>query len=223
MVKSIVFKEWLKIRWAAYAVSLIFLLMLGYIYLNTSYYMRFMAPSEMWYNVVVRAYIYYGNLFIYLPLFAGILIGITQFVPEISENKLKLHLHLPLKENYLLFWMIFIGTALLLIIFIVSFLILELISSLFFPYEVLKSVLLTSLPWFLTGLIGYWAVAMISIEILWKVRVAMMILSFGFISLLLNLEIFNSYENSILIFILLSLFFTFQIFLSGYRFRKGVI
>jgi len=102
MFKSLIFKEWLKIRWASAAVFLVFLLMLGYIYINTAYYMRFIEPTGMWYNVVIRGMIFYGGLYIYLPLFAGILIGITQFVPEIIANRLKLTLHLPMKENTIL-------------------------------------------------------------------------------------------------------------------------
>jgi hypothetical protein len=223
MINSIFFKEWLKIRWATAGILIAFLLMLGYIYLNTSYYMRFMDENGMWYNVIIRGMIFYGDLFIYLPLFAGILIGTTQFIPEVSANKLKLSLHLPLRENMILFWMLVIGTSTLIILYIICFILLSLITSVFFPVEVLKSVIITSLPWFLAGLVAYWSVAMISIEILWKIRVVLMIVFFAFANLLLYLNIYNSYKNSIWIFVILSLFFAFQIFLSAYRFRKGVI
>ena len=223
MFKSVFFKEWLKIRWAAAGVLIAFLLMLAYIYLNTSYYMRFIEPNGMWYNVVIRGMIFYGDLFIYLPLFAGILIGTTQFVPEISANRLKLTLHLPMKENVMLLTMLSIGTAVLLIVYIISYIILAIISTNFFPVEVLWSLIITSLPWFLAGLIAYWAVAMISIEILWLVRVALLVVFFGFVNLLFYLDTYNTYANSIVIFILLSIFFAFQTFLSAYRFRKGVL
>jgi hypothetical protein len=223
MIKSVFFKEWLKIRWAAAGVLVAFLLMLGYIYLNTSYYMRFMEPNGMWYDVVIRGLIFYGDLYIYLPLFAGILIGTTQFVPEISASRLKLTLHLPMRENMMLLTMLFIGTAVMLIIFLISYIILSIIATLFFPVEVLWSLIITSLPWYLAGLIAYWAVAMISIEILWLVRVALLIVFFGFTNLLFYLSTFNTYENSIVIYLILSMFFAFQIFLSAYRFRKGVL
>ena len=223
MFKSVFFKEWLKIRWAAAGVLIAFLLMLAYIYLNTSYYMRFIEPNGMWYNVVIRGMIFYGDLFIYLPLFAGILIGTTQFVPEISANRLKLTLHLPMKENVMLLTMLSIGTTALLIVYVISYIILAIISTNFFPVEILWSLIITSLPWFLAGLIAYWAVAMISIEILWLVRVALLVVFFGFVNLLFYLDTYNTYANSIVIFILLSIFFAFQTFLSAYRFRKGVL
>lgn len=223
MYKSIFFKEWLKIRWAVAAVFVAFLLFLGYIYLNTDYYFRFIEPNGMWYNVVIRGMIFYGDLFIYLPLFAGVLIGTTQFVPEISDNKLKLALHLPMKENIILLTMLSIGTATLIIIYIFSYIILAFISTYYFPVEVLRSLIITSLPWYLAGLIAYWSVVMISIEILWLVRVALLVVSLGFVNLLFYLDTYNTYANSIVIFTFLSFFIAFQTFLSAYRFRKGVL
>jgi hypothetical protein len=223
MIKSVFFKEWLKVRWASAAISIAFLLMLGYIYLNTSYYMRFIEPNGMWYNVVFRAMIFYGDLFIYFPLFAGIIIGVTQFIPEISSNRLKLTLHLPMKENIMLLSMLSFGTTILIIIFIITYIILAIISSTFFPVEVLWSLIITSLPWFLSGLIAYWAVAMISIEILWLVRIALLVVFLGFLNLLFYLDFYNTYSHSIIIFMFLSLFFALQTFLSSYRFRKGVL
>ena len=223
MTKSIFYKEWLKIRWAVLASVLVFFCMLAYIYLNTSYYMRFMDPNGMWYNVVIRGVLFYGDLFIYIPVFAGILIGTTQFVPEISANRLKLTLHLPMKENMLLFWMLFVGTVVLLILFIFAYILLGFISLNFFPVEVLHSVIITSLPWFLAGFVTYWSVSMIAIELLWKKRVILMVIYFGFVNLLLYLNFYNTYENSLIIFLFLSIFFAFQNFLTTYRFRKGVI
>ena len=223
MLKSLLFKEWLKIRWASAAVLLVFLLMLGYIYVNTSYYMRFIEPTGMWSNVIIMGMIFYGGLYIYLPLFSGILIGITQFVPEISANRLKLTLHLPLKENTILLSMLSTGTLTLLIIYIISYIILSMISIHFFPVEVLYSMIITSLPWFVAGFVAYWAVAMISIEIKWSIRIALFVVFLGFIKLLFYLNFYNTYSNSIVILILISLFFVFQTFLSSYRFRKGVL
>jgi len=223
MFKSVFFKEWLKIRWAAAGVMIVFLLMLGYIYLNTSYYMRFIEPKGMWYNVVIRGIIYYGELYIYLPLFAGTLLGITQFVPEVSASRLKLALRLPMKENIMLLTMLSIGTIVLFIIYILSYIILSIISLYFFPVEILYSLIITSLPWYLAGLAAYWAVAMISIEILWKIRVALLVVFYGFISLLFSLQFYNTYAHSIILFMILSFFFAFQTFLSAYRFRKGVL
>lgn len=223
MLKSIFYKEWLKIKWAVTGVCVAFLLMLGFIYLNTDYYFRFIEPNGMWYNVVFRGMIFYGNLFIYLPLFAGLLIGATQFVPEISAKKLKLALHLPMKENMILFTMLSFGSIILIIIYLISYIILAIISTYYFPIEVLWSLIITSLPWYLAGMIAYWSVAMISIEILWSVRVALLVVFLGFVNFMFYLDTYNTYANSIVIFTILSLFFAFQTFLSAHRFRKGVL
>lgn len=223
MIKALIFKEWLKIRWMSFAMSMAFLLMLGYIYINTSYYMRFLESTGLWYNVVIRGMVFYGGLYVYLPVVTGILIGIVQIIPEINSNRLKLTLHLPMKENQILLTMIGIGTSVLLIIDILSYLILSLLTIKFFPMEVLYSVWITSLPWYVAGLVGYWSVMAIAVEISWLRRVALIIITFGFLNSLFYLDFINTYANSIHIFLLLGMIFVFQIFLSGSRFRKGVL
>ena len=214
MYKSVFFKEWLKIRWASMGLLIAFLLMLGYIYLNTSYYMRFIEPNGMWYNVIIRGMIFYGDWFVYLPLFAGLLIGVTQFIPEISSNRLKLALHLPMKENVMLLTMLSIGTIVLFVIFTITYLLLTIISLYFFPLEVLNSLIITSLPWYVAGFIAYWSVAMISIEILWKIRVALLIVFLGFTNFLFYLSFYNTYANSIFAFVILSFFINQKIFFN---------
>lgn len=49
-----------------------------------------------------------------LPLLAGIIMGITQFIPEMTKKRFKLTLHLPLGENRIVCLMLGYGMVCLL-------------------------------------------------------------------------------------------------------------
>lgn len=221
MILSLFFKEWLKIKWTVFGIMFLFLITLGYIYIDTSYNFRNLEANNMWYNVITFGYLFYGDLFRFLPLAVGVVVALSQYLPEISSKRLRLTLHLPMQENFIILWMLFTGTCILIAIYLFSYLILTLISIAFFPFEILNSLFLTSMPWFLAGLVAYWAVAMIVIEPKWKTRIALIVVSLGFINFLFYSNTYNVYKNSVSFFFLFALIFALQIILSTHRFRKG--
>jgi hypothetical protein len=222
MLKALVFKEWLKIRWAALIMLAIFLLAIIKIVLDVSYNIRMYQAHNYWYDLTVRGVLFYHS-FYYLPLLAGLLIGATQFFAEISSNRLKLMLHLPVRENALLIFMTAFGIAALTSIFLSGFILLSLITIWFFPFEVLWSVWLTSLPWFLAGYAGYLSLTQVFIEPLWTKRIFYLLIAYGFINLLLEQGGYNLYQHSWPWFILLTMLYSISIVYSGNRFRKGVM
>ena len=124
MIRALFFKEWLKIRWAVLAMLGLFLLAVVIIALNLSYDLRVRNANGYWYNVIIRQMIFY-NLLAYIPSLAGIVIGITQFYPELSARRLKLTLHLPLPENKILFTMISFGVSTILLLYVLVYVILR--------------------------------------------------------------------------------------------------
>ena len=148
MFKAIIYKEWLKIRWGLLAMTGISLLVLVNILLHVSHDIKFEGANGYWAIVIFRGYQFYGSLRL-VPLLIGVVIAFSQFLPEILLNRLKLTLHLPARENKLLFQMILVGFTALFILFLFTLLILAVITSIYFPSEVLSSVLITSLPWFI--------------------------------------------------------------------------
>lgn len=224
MIKAIIYKEWLKIRWAFYAMLLVFVLTLIYVVLNLDYGIRFSEAHNYWYNVIFRHLMFYSGVFTYVPAVAGVTLAITQFYPEINSKRLKLTFHLPLHEDKAMMAMIAVGSVALTIIYLAGYLMLTIITSIYFPVEILYSVLTTSLPWFLAGYVCYWAVSMIFVEPKWIIkRIALLLLTYGFINQLFYLQGYNLFNQSIHWFILLSLFFSISIIFSAYRFRKGVM
>ena len=221
MIKALYYKEWLKIRWAFFSITGVFILDLIKIALNISYNIRFMEANNYWYQITILGSLFYLDLN-YLPIAAGIVLAAFQFAPEISADRLKLTLHLPLHENTILLSMISAGLLALSLIFITTYILFILIMLNFFPAQIIYSALLTSLPWFLAGFTGYMAASMIFLEPIWLKRAILILLSASYVDLLLYKSVYNQYEPSILIFALITLFFITAIFYPALRFRKGV-
>jgi len=222
MIKALFYKEWLKVRWSALIMLALFVLTLIKIAMDISYSIRFMDANQYWYSISFLRTIFYADL-TYLPALAGLVIGITQFGPEINSNRLKLTLHLPLTENTILFSMLFFGSVILLLIFLITVLLLSIIVLSFMPGEVLISIFKTIPSWFIAGFIMYWSVSVVFVEPIWLKRVFLILFGLTFIDMYLHNNDFNLYAVSIHWFFLLALLWVIPILYTGYRYRKGVM
>ncbi len=222
MLKALFYKEWLKTRWALFIVTGVLVLALIKMILEISYGIRFMGANAYWYQITIMGSMYYVDL-LYLPFFAGLLVGVTQFVPEISESRLKLTLHLPMHENSILMYMVSYGTISLILVFILTYILFILISSGFFPAEIVYSAIVTTLPWFLAGMVSYLATATVFVEPIWPKRVLMILIFSLYIANLLDSDHYNEYAHSLIYLFIISLMFGITILYAGQRFRKGVL
>ena len=222
MFKAVLYKEWLKIRWVYLAMIVVSMLLLLNILLNIAHDMKFVGANGYWSSVIFRGYQFYYSLRL-VPVLIGLVIAFAQFLPEILLNRLKLTLHLPVKENKLLLQIIIIGLLALLLLFSLTLLILSIITRIYFPADILFSMLITSLPWFIAGFIAYFSVSMILIEPTWSQRIILILIVLGFVDLYLKNPWYNSYIYSLPKFILLAAFFSISIILSGNRFINGVM
>ncbi len=223
MFKAIGYKEWMKIRGAILITAIAFLLVFINTALTLSYVMRTGEPNLYWNNLIFRMSLYY-SLLEYLPLIAGIVLAFTQFFPEISENRLKLTLHLPLNEKSIILNMVAFGTMVLIAVFLFTIFLFTLLILHFFPVEFLYSFLLTTAPWFLAGVTVYWFSAAIFVEPIWLYRrIFLIIITLAYIMLLYAPKGYNNFAVSIHWFSLLSLSISISILISTARFKKGVI
>lgn len=150
-------------------------------------------------------------------------IAAFQFFPEISENRLKLTLHLPLNENAILLYMTAMGSITVLIVSGLSLAVLSIITLLYFPAQVLTAVLLTTGPWLIAGLISYFCTITIFVEPIWIKRVFFIAISYLFIGELLGPGNYNVFTYTLIPFIIIALFFSLSVLFPGHRFRKGVL
>jgi hypothetical protein len=219
--RAIAFKEWLKIRWTYGAAVLLFTGVILNIALDVRRDLNFNAPTAVWGAVVFMNYQFY-HLLMYVPLLVGIAVGVAQFVPEVLQSKLKLALHLPIRENSAMLQMVSVGFLAVTALFIVALVALALVTLRSFPVEVLQSMFITVAPWFLAGVGGYLVAATVITEPRWVQRVVLLLLGYGSISPLLLGGQYESYRHSLLLFLLMTALWSIGIVLSGHRFRRGV-
>lgn len=225
MIKSLLYKEWLKVRWTY--IGLFILNMVAVLSICISLYndFRFYESNKIYGDVVFWQNLFYADL-MYIPLATGILLGIVQFFPEMNFNRLKLTLHLPLKESASLFSMEWFGLILLCIIFLFDVIAVSVFSSHYFPMEVVKSYLMVSFPWFLAGLTAYIFISIVFIEPSWSRRLIISIVGVGFVSWYFDTFIFMGlitlFNRSYFYFLILTILLTPIILFSGYNYKRGL-
>jgi hypothetical protein len=219
MYKALLFKEWLKIRWAFWGMTLFSLLVLTYILLNVAYDMEYLTPKGLWGYVILLNFPFFTDIQ-YVPLLAGIVLAFAQFMPEMNSSRLKLTMHLPAKENSMLIQMISIGFFLLLALFLMIGIIIGIISGIYFPSEVVAFVIDTSFPWLASGLAAYFLTATIIIEPLWSRRLILIPFALGFIDLFLNLG--SPHFNLQAFFLLSALLTSVLVLFPAYHFKRGI-
>ncbi len=202
--------------------ALLTFLILIKIGLNLSYYIRILQANAFWYQVIVMGGMFFQN-FVYLPSLIGLVIGFTQFMPEINSDRLKLTLHLPMKENAILLYMVGYGTVMLFLLFLSTYLLFSLLVAYFFPFQLVKAVWVTLAPWFLAGFVVYWATSAIFVERIWLKRIIIIIIAALFVQTLLYSSTYEIYRYSIGYFFIFSVLWSIAILYTGYRFKKGVM
>lgn len=220
MWKSMIYKEWLKIRWFLAGSILVGLLAVAYIFMNAQRAITFQGANNLWYLILFQNYQFYSMLK-YIPLLIGAGIGVAQYFPETVNKRIKLTFHLPLLENNAMLMMLGAGLVSLLISFILIIIAFWGLSITFFGDEMSSAAITTIFPWFLAGLAAYFLVALIVMEPLWKYRIFYALIALIFVPLYLNYGMAGAYAPINLKLALLTILISVSMLFSAYRFRKG--
>ena len=94
MWKSIIYKEWLKIRWFLIGYTVLGLLGIGYLFLTVKHGFTFLGGKNFWYGILFLGQQYFSYLK-YVPILGGLAIAIAQYFPETINKRIKLVFHLP--------------------------------------------------------------------------------------------------------------------------------
>lgn len=220
MLKSIIYKEWIKTRWFLLILTLLGILVVGNIFLKVQHNIVFMEAHKYWYLILFQGQLYFKSLK-FIPLAIGLLIALVQYIPEITDKRIKLTFHLPIKENKILLMMLSYGLLALFLSFALMFVVFLSLSHHFLSVEIVSAAVTSILPWFLAGFAAYFLGALITLEAIWKYRIAYFLAASAFILFYLEPSIGGGYAmmngKLIILTVLISLSLTF----SAYRFRKG--
>ncbi len=220
MFLSLAYKEWLKTRWIILIAAVVGIVSVLTIFLNLGAISEFNDANAVWNYVIFKKYLFYGD-FIYIPVLIGLALGISQFYPEVNSLRLKLTLHLPLKENRLLFYMIGYGTIIILALELFFAILLAIVTAHFYPSEIVVSEIKTILPWLFAGFVAYFFVAAAMVDPLWFRRAVLVLFGYATTSYYLFADGYENYNHSLQWFLLIAVLEFSLIFLSGFRFKRG--
>lgn len=219
-MKSIIYKEWIKIRWTFLTFLVLGIIALAIVFLKVRHDILFVDAVNFWYSFLFRGFPYF-TLLKFLPFVIGLGIAIAQYFPETVDKRIKLTFHLPVQENGILIKMHAFGAACIITMFLSFFLIFIAGSSLFFPSDIIMPSVISITPWFLGGVATYFVVALILLEPIWLYRGLFAIVGGGFITFFYMNASIGGYKPILVSLLLLTALSSIVILFSGYRFRKG--
>ena len=221
LLKALSYKEWMKTRKLVGGWILLLAAVSVYAYIDLTYTIRMNEAVNVWFGILFQGTSVSALLMYLLPL-AGISLAIVQFVPEMTQKRFKLTLHLPASESRLVSSMLLFGYGVLGVLYLCCLVFLSLLVSRVLPFEGVSMMLSQVLPWTAAGLAGYGFTAWICIEPCWKQRAMNMLMAAGLLSVCfvsVYPEVYAGFGWGMAVLVAASFVFPFY---SCIRFKQGV-
>lgn len=220
MEKALIFKEWVKTRMVFFICLALTVCVTLYAVLMMNRLIELKGVEHLWLIMLLK-----DNSFIevtkYVPMLVGLAVGVAQMVPEMSQKRLKLTLHLPYPQNRLVGLMILTGMCELLIIYLVQMCIIAVYDFTILPVELVGRVTLTSLPWFFAGFTAYLFTSAICLEGTVRRRVVLALLGAAVLTIFFVQPAPEAYNNMIPLMIVAVAAFVILSYGSVARFKEG--
>lgn len=220
MWKAIVYKEWIKTRRYLFAALLLTAGFAGYGLLRLYRAVELMGAGHIWEMMVTRNAVFIDPIR-FVPLLAGLLLAVVQFVPEMQRKCLKLTLHLPVPALTTLGAMLVFGLAALSVLFGIGVAIVGLGPLPVIARELAGNILCTALPWFLAGMAAYLLGAWVILEPTWRLRAVNILMSLLVLRLFFLGEVPHAYDGFLPLLALLTACTASLSWISVVRFMAG--
>lgn len=219
MILHLFYKEWLKTKWFILLSLLLGIGVIAYIYIAlNSKIINSEGASAFLHNWLTRGGRPFYQLFLDIPFVVAIVIGLSQFVPEVLQKRIKLTLHLPANEIKLLYMMVLYGFIVMLSLMIVFLVVYFSLDLYFMTTEIHKMAFEAFLPAILGGITTYFFVAMIAMEPSWLHKFLYAIFVYGLIEIFrLNLSL----QHNMYLFIAILVIASLSMIYTANRFKIG--
>lgn len=214
------YKEWIKTRWYIAIAVAISIGIVFYIFFSIKHDLDIWGPAQYFANIIQGKEVVTGR-FKFIPVITALLIGLPQFVPEVTDKRIKLSLHLPMRNTAIIYSMVLYGFGVLAVIMTVASLLLTLLMSVCFPAEIIIPELQTIVPWILGGITCYFFIAMIAMEPLWRFRFVYMVFAYFVLRLFFQSYGLGNAVTACPLLIAVTLISSSSIIYTSHRFNKG--
>lgn len=221
LFRALSYKEWMKTRRHIQIALLLIVAVTVYSYIELTYSIRINEAVNVWYGFIYQGMSLSPFMMYILPL-TGITLAVIQYVPEMINKRLKLTLHLPYSETYIVLSMLAYGLSVLILLYAFALILLVIVMSFIMPFEVIGMMIWQLLPWMIAGFCGYGFTAWICIEPQWKQRVSNIVVSVVILSIMFLSIYPGAYSGFTFgMIVLTAVSFVFP-FYSCIRFKQGV-
>ena len=220
MIKAILYKEWIKMRALLPVAAVAVLGFTVYALLRVERAVDFRGAAHVWQIMIDKETVFIEPLRL-LPALAGIATALVQFIPEMSQRRLKLTLHLPFPQRGMILVMAAAGLGALAVLFAAqAAMVWGYMHRLLAP-ELTARAMMTAVPWWAAGLTLYMLTAWICLEPTWKLRIVNLLIAAGIVRIFFLLdkpEAYNSFLPTLIIFTILCASLSIR---SVVRFKEG--
>lgn len=216
----IIYKEWIKLRLIVVVSAITMIAIAIFCVYNINRMVDLKGGDHVWVVIMQRDAIF-TNFLYWIPLVIGIALAIFQFLPETTSSRLKLMLHLPCHNLKSIGAMIYFGQTLLLLMSAITLAIIYFGFKEVMAIELVKHIVLTMIPWFLTGMIAYTLTVFIFLEPTWSRRILYMIMTALIIRIFFISSQPEAYNSFIIPMIICLILWTALPMLSVLRFKSG--
>ncbi|WP_417016387.1 hypothetical protein [Alistipes sp.] len=221
MILHLIYKEWLKTRWFALIALVAGVAAVVGILAGVASGVRADAPF-FFYQVIVGK-VRFFDLFRFVPLLAAVLIGCSQFLPEVTDKRIKLSLHLPMPPTVVIYSMVLYGFVLLTLLVGICLALFAGLGAVWLPGEILVPALKTMLVWVLGGMTAYFWIAMMAFEPVGRYRFGYFVVAGMLVSIFMRRYPIGGVDVLLEIFAGLTLVSSFSVLFTAYRFNKGIL
>lgn len=170
MIRSIFFKEWLKTRMAVVLAYVASMGLCTYVLITIGRVIESHGVMAVWDTLLNRDTLLIEPLR-FVPIVVGILLGVAQMLPEMTQKRIKLTLHLPVENWKSIGTMVLYGAVVMVGLAVLNLGVCFGVMSLWLPAEILRHIFLTALVWYLAGVLVYFFAVWITLEPTWKMRI----------------------------------------------------
>ncbi|MCT4616166.1 MAG: hypothetical protein N4A49_15010 [Marinifilaceae bacterium] len=221
MFKALYYKEFIKSKKLIFVINILSVILLCYVFLKLNRAFRVAGADHVWGVIISKNQFVFRDL-LYFPLLSGIALGISQFVPELINKKLKLSLHLPVNEHKTIFYILSFGQLVLFISFLIQILCVICFSYFMFPKEIVISTLITLIPVYISGLLVHSFIGWICVEPSWRNRLINLIISIFLINVYYQTNLPSAYVYRLDLLLIIYMIGLTYIFISAKRFKIGI-
>lgn len=221
MTQALIYKEWLKTRAAMLLVILLMAAMSAYVIAVVNRMITLQGVGHLWMIMLLK-----DNMFVdaltYIPLACGVGVALAQTLPEITQKRFRLTLHLPYPNLSMLGIMIAVGIVELAIIFAVPVVAVGCYFASLLPSQLVWRTIGTIAPWLCAGFIGYVFTFAAALELGWRRRLLIALIGAASVAMCYLQSAPEAYVDMFLILVIFILVSVLLPVGSILRFKEGL-